>query len=116
LDAGFYPWDFYGTYPYDYYAYPNDYGYPYDYSNDYPYDYYDPSWYDYSGYESNPTVRAVQSELAKFGYYHGPIDGVMGDATEAALARYQEDHDLSVTGTVTSTTLRAIGLQNPASH
>ena len=46
-------------------------------------------------------MRAVQSELAKLGYYHGPIDGVMGDATEAALARYQEDHDLSVTGTVT---------------
>jgi N-acetylmuramoyl-L-alanine amidase len=68
------------------------------------------------GYESNPTVRAVQSELAKLGYYHGPIDGVMGDATEAALARYQEDHDLSVTGTVTSTTLQAIGLQNLASH
>jgi len=41
---------------------------------------------------------AVQSQLAKRGYYNGAIDGMLGDETEAALSRYQEDHDLSVTG------------------
>ena len=30
--------------------------------------------------------------------------------TEAALARYQEDNDLSVTGTVTAATLQSLGL------
>jgi hypothetical protein len=108
---GLYPGDFYGSDPYDY-GYPSDdysYGYPSDYSYDYPYDYYNPSSYDYSGNQSNPTVGQVQLQLAKLGYYHGAIDGIQGDQTEAALARYQQDNDLSVTGTVTSATLQSLG-------
>jgi len=54
-------------------------------------------------------VSGVQSQLAKRGYYNGAIDGMLGDETEAALARYQEDHDLSVTGTVTAATLQSLG-------
>jgi hypothetical protein len=110
---GLYPGDFYSSDPSDYYgAYPyDDYGYgsPSIYSNDYPYDYYNPSSYDYSGNQSNPTVSQVQSQLGKLGYYNGAIDGIQGDQTEAALSRYQEDHDLSVTGTVTSATLQSLG-------
>lgn len=117
---GLYPWDFYGSYPFDDDAYPYDYGsgypydyygssYPYDSSYDYPYNSYDDSSYDYSGQQSNPTVREVQSQLAKLGYYHGAIDGILGDETEAAVSRYQQDHDLSVTGTVTSATLQSLG-------
>ena len=110
---GLYPGDFYGSDPSDYsgtYPYDdNGYGYPSDYSNDYPYDYYNPSSYDYSGNQSNLTVSQVQSQLGKLGYYHGAIDGIQGDQTEAALSRYQEDHDLSVTGTVTSATLQSLG-------
>ena len=44
------------------------------------------------------------------GYYHGAVDGILGDESEAALARYQQDQDLSVTGTVTSATLQALDL------
>jgi len=114
---GLYPWDYY---PYDAYgSYPSDsYGDPYDY-NDYPYGSYDYNTQDpysyYSGYaaptqSSNAVVSSVQSELAKRGYYRGAVDGVTGDETEAALARYQEDNDLSVTGTVTAATLQSLGL------
>ena len=112
---GLYPWDYYpyyayAYYPYDYYDNPNDY---YDYS---PYDYNDQSAYvDSDQYGNNTTVSAVQSELAKLGYYHGSIDGVVGDETQAALARYQEDHDLSVTGTLTAATLQSLGLPRTAS-
>jgi hypothetical protein len=116
LSPAYFPWDYY-----PYYAYDN---YPYD-SSDYPYDYYDYSYpynYDDEGinpaadeYGNNATVSAVQSALAKLGYYHGAVDGVLGDATEAALARYQEDRDLSVTGTVTAATLQALGLKPTAS-
>jgi hypothetical protein len=117
---GLYPWDYYPYYGYGY-GY-----YPYDYSYDYPYNY---SGYPYSGYGdsssapytyyngyapsgqySNSVVSAVQSKLASLGYYHGAIDGSLGDESEAALARYQQDQDLSVTGTVTSATLQALGL------
>ena len=120
---GLYPWDYYPNYasgyPYDSGDYPYDYsGYPYDYSNGYnPYDYYqgyndsDSAYAAPNQYTSNPTVSAVQSELAKLGYYNGEIDGTLGDQTEAALARYQEDRDLSVTGTVDAPTLQSLGIR-----
>jgi peptidoglycan hydrolase-like protein with peptidoglycan-binding domain len=60
---------------------------------------------------ANATVSAVQSELAKLGYYNGEIDGTLGDQTEAALARYQEDNDLSVTGIVDAATLQSLGIR-----
>jgi hypothetical protein len=117
---GLYPWDYpyggydYGEYPYDYSSgYPDDYGdYPYneaEYSPSQAFSYY--NGYVPSGTNSNGVVSSVQSKLASFGYYHGAIDGILGDETEAALARYQQDQDLSVTGTVTGTTLQALGLQ-----
>jgi Putative peptidoglycan binding domain len=122
LDPWFYPYYAYDYYPYDDYGYnPYDYGngYPDDYSVN-PYDYYNYSPYNYddqSGYGDsgqslgNATVSAVQSELAKLGYYSGTIDGLVGDQTEAALARYQQDRDLSVTGTVDAATLQSLGIK-----
>ena len=108
----YYPYDAYGSYPSDYYDYP--YGY-----NDYPYDSSDAYTQDpysyYTGYASpaksdNAVVSSVQSQLTKLGYYRDAVDGVAGDETQAALARYQEDNDLSVTGTVTAATLQSLGL------
>lgn len=122
LDPWLYPYYAYDYYPYDDYGYnPYDYGYgnPYDYSAN-PYDYYNYSPYNYddqsdyadSGQSAgNATVSAVQSELAKLGYYNGAIDGTVGEQTEAALARYQEDRDLSVTGTVDAATLQSLGIR-----
>ncbi len=110
----YYPADDYGYNPYDYnYGYPSDYSAnPYDYYNYSPYNNDDQSSYGASGQSSaNATVSAVQSELSKLGYYNGAIDGSLGDETEAALARYQEDSDLSVTGTVDSATLRSLGIR-----
>jgi len=114
---GLYPWDYYpygayGSYPSDYYGDP--YGY-----NDSPYDSYDYNTQDpysyYSGYAApaqsgDAVVSSVQSQLAKLGYYRGAVDGVAGDETQAAIGRYQEDNDLSVTGTVTAATLQSLGL------
>ena len=123
LDPGFYPFDAYayGSNPYDYYnGYPSDYnGYPSDYNGDYDGDngYYDDPGYGTSDqYENNETVSAVQSQLAKLGYYRGAIDGTLGDETEDAIARYEEDHDLSVTGTVTAAALQSLGLARGASY
>ncbi len=110
LPLSYFPWDYYpyyGYYPYGYYGYPYDY---YDYS---PYSYEDDqgSYAASDQYANGATVNAVQSELAKLGYYRSAVDGVLGDETEAALARYQQDHDISVTGTLTLATLDALGLQ-----
>jgi Putative peptidoglycan binding domain len=114
---GLYPWDYYpydayGSYPSDYYGYPYGYDdYPYDTSDSYtqnPYSYY--NGYAGPAQSSNGVVSSVQSQLAKRGYYRGAVDGVLGDQTEAAIARYQEDNDLSVTGVVTVATLQSLGL------
>ena len=118
LDPGYYPWDYYpyydNGYPYDYSGYnPDDYSAnPYDYYNYSPYDNDDQSAYAGSDQSAaNATVSAVQSELAKLGYYSGGIDGNLGDQTEAAIAHYQEDNDLSVTGTVDTATLQSLGIR-----
>jgi len=110
----YYPYDDYGYNPYDYNnGYSNDYsGNPYDYYNYSPYNYDDQSGYAASGQSAaNATVSAVQSELSKLGYYNGEIDGSLGDQTEAALARYQEDSGLSVSGTVDAATLQSLGIR-----
>jgi hypothetical protein len=90
FDDGFW----FGLDPYDYYAYDDDY-YGYDASTD-PY--------------SVSTVRTVQSDLARQGYYRGVIDGVYGPQTRAALTRYQSNNGLRVTGSLTTATLQSLGV------
>lgn len=96
LDSGYYPWDFYPYNGYDYY--------PYDYYTDV-----EQSAQDYAQ-QADPNVSAVQSDLAQLGYYDGPIDGIFGADTRTALARYQVDHQLQVTGSLTNDTLQSLGL------
>lgn len=43
-------------------------------------------------------VRAAQKELRGHGYHAGPVDGVYGPQTRAAVRAYQRDAGLPVTG------------------
>jgi hypothetical protein len=74
----------YWWYPDYYYGYPYDYA-SYDYSPVYDYRY----WYG--------LVTAVQTELARRGYYHGPIDGLMGSDSREAIRAFQRAQGLPVT-------------------
>jgi hypothetical protein len=84
-----YPW-YYSYYPY---------GYPYGYYGGggyYGSGYYGNSGYGYNngysnGYGSSSSVTELQRKLADAGYYHGPIDGIMGSRTQYALRAYQYD-------------------------
>jgi peptidoglycan hydrolase-like protein with peptidoglycan-binding domain len=49
------------------------------------------------------------------GYYHGRIDGILGPQTRRAIARYQSDQGLRVTGVLTRDTVRTFGFQRVAS-
>lgn len=60
------------------------------------------------------TTRAVQEQLRRVGLYHGPIDGVWGHNTRTALAEFQRERQLPVTGEPSRETLAALGL-NPDS-
>jgi uncharacterized protein (UPF0333 family) len=71
---------------------------------------YDGPIYGY-GYVNPWDVTAeVQRALAAYGYYYGPIDGVLGPRTRNAIERYQIDHRLAVTAAIDQRTLISLGL------
>jgi hypothetical protein len=120
LDPGFYPWDYLPYYAGDYY--------PYDYSTDiqpdyntapasaYSYGYYTGVQPDYNNADANaapapdPTVEATQERLAQLGYYNGPVDGIFGPTMRDAVAKYQIDNQLDVTGSLSPDTLQSLGV------
>jgi peptidoglycan hydrolase-like protein with peptidoglycan-binding domain len=52
--------------------------------------------------------REVQSRLTSLGYRTGGIDGVFGSNTRRALASWQRDEDVRVSGYLTADQLRAL--------
>jgi hypothetical protein len=66
--------------------------------------------YPYYGYGGGSVGAEVQSALSQQGYYQGPVDGVVGPGTQAAIAAYQRDNGLRVTGTITPDLLNNLGV------
>jgi hypothetical protein len=97
-----------------YYPYYGFWGYPYGWGWDYPYYGDDYGYYDGSdAYVANATpdagtVVAAQKELAKLGYYHGAIDGIVGPETEKAVRWFQSVDKIPVTGELDGQTLQAL--------
>jgi hypothetical protein len=58
----------------------------------------------------SPVSVQVQSALSQQGYYRGPIDGIVGPGTRSAIAAYQQDNNLAVTGTITDGLLNDLGM------
>jgi murein DD-endopeptidase MepM/ murein hydrolase activator NlpD len=56
-----------------------------------------------------PTVAALQVTLRHHHAYGGPVDGVAGPGTTAAVARFQRRHGLAPDGVVGPATRRAFG-------
>ena len=56
-------------------------------------------------------VRRLQQALKDAGYNPGPIDGVLGIKTQAAMTQYQTDKALPV-GNMNMETLKALGVEN----
>jgi len=95
---------------YPYYGY--GWGYPYYGAYPYGYGYYTPRYTTYPdrGYTDDATVAAVQRRLARGGYYHGAIDGVIGPGTRAAVRAYERNNGLPVDGVIDRALLRTMGL------
>lgn len=55
-------------------------------------------------------IRAVQRALSDAGYNPGPVDGVLGIKTQAAMAQYQTDKGLPV-GNLNLETLKSLGVE-----
>ncbi len=119
------------NYNYSYGSYRYGYGYPsYGYRNYgyHPY-YYDSgptiglSFSTRPSYYSSPTYRGqvvdgyssslavdVQRALRSQGYYRGAIDGEVGPGTRSAIRSYQARHGLTITGNISSSLLRSLGV------
>jgi hypothetical protein len=93
---------------YPYYGY----GYPYYGSYPYGYGYYSPRTVIYSdtAITDDATVAAVQRRLARAGYYHGAVDGVIGNGTRSAIRAYERNHGLVVDGRIDRRLLATMGL------
>jgi peptidoglycan hydrolase-like protein with peptidoglycan-binding domain len=46
--------------------------------------------------------REVQEALRRLGYYRGPMDGIIGRRTRAAIHRFQQDIGAEPTGSLTA--------------
>lgn len=57
---------------------------------------------------SAESVKQYQSQLQALGYYHGKVDGIAGKQTEAAVLKFQQDHDLVIDGIVGPATRAAL--------
>ena len=84
--------------------------YPYYYGNPYYSGYEAPAAYQGSGVGAGSVAIPVQEELTRRGYYHGPIDGVVGPGTRAAISAYQQNHGLEVNGVIDESLLRSLRL------
>jgi len=71
---------------------------------------YDGPIYGYNGLSPDQVTVNVQEQLARAGYYDGPIDGLLGPMTREAIAAYQADNGLAVTSAIDEPTLATLGL------
>ncbi len=65
------------------------------------------------GYDSTRRVSVasqVQAKLAAKGFYYGKIDGLLGPQSRDAIAQYQSQHRVRVTGYIDEWLLKSLGL------
>jgi hypothetical protein len=71
---------------------------------------YDGPIYTYSNLLPDEVIANVQTTLQDAGYYYGPITGSLSVDTRAAIANFQRDYGLPITGAIDEPTVEALGL------
>jgi Putative peptidoglycan binding domain len=71
---------------------------------------YDGPIYTYGNLLPDQVILNVQGALQEEGYYAGGLNGSLGSATRQAIANYQQDAGLFVTGVIDATTVESLGL------
>ena len=66
--------------------------------------------YTYGNLLPDQVIYYVQRALQQLGYYAGGLTGSLGPSSRAALAAYQQDAGLIVTGAIDAPTVEALGL------
>ena len=65
-----------------------------------------------SSENSQDMIRSVQQNLNDRGYNAGPVDGIVGPRTRAALKEFQQSNGLNQNGQLDSQTLAALGVEH----
>lgn len=68
-------------------------------------------YYDQQNLSNQSMEAAVQQALARSGYYTGPIDGCIGPMSRRAIANYQADRGMRITGHPNNSLLISLGLR-----
>ena len=55
-------------------------------------------------------VRTIQEKLVRWGYLDGPVDGIYGSKTTAAVKKFQAKNGLTADGVVGPATQKALGM------
>ena len=71
---------------------------------------YDGPIYTYGNLLPDQVIVNVQRALQQLGYYAGGLTGSLGSTTRAAIAAYQEDAGLDVTGVIDAAIVQSLGL------
>jgi len=71
---------------------------------------YDGPIYTYSNLLPDQVIANVQAALQDAGYYFGSVTGSLSVETRAALANFQRDQGLIITGAIDEPTVEALGL------
>ena len=66
--------------------------------------------YTYGDLLPDEVIANVQTALQDTGYYYGEITGSLGVDTRTALANFQRDYGLQITGAIDEGTVEALGL------
>ncbi|MFL6417350.1 MAG: peptidoglycan-binding protein [Bryobacteraceae bacterium] len=66
--------------------------------------------------QSGATIRDAQHALKDKGFDPGPVDGVDGPATRAAVKKYQTQQNISADGVLGPKTLDALGVKHQESQ
>jgi Putative peptidoglycan binding domain len=77
---------------------------------------YDGPIYTYSNLLPDEVIANVQNALQDAGYYYGPITGSLSINTRAAIANFQRDYGLQITGAIDEETVEALGLYQSGTY
>src|SRR3954447_15687259 len=65
--------------------------------------------------QSTNTIRDVQQALKDKGFDPGPVDGINGPMTRAAVKKYQDQQSLNEDGRIGPKTLDSLGVKQASS-
>jgi hypothetical protein len=77
---------------------------------------YDGPIYTYGNLLPDEVIANVQTALQSTGYYSGPITGSLSFDTRAAIANFQRDYGLPITGAIDEATVETLGLYQSGSY